>query len=296
MQNSVEKTSATPMIVGGLVFSILWLSILTLWAFRAIPDEEACQVSAEITKFRALHCLSLNEFGDFLAGGFSVLAFFWLALAVLLQRQELVAQRLELRQTRLALEAQAEESKRSANYLDEQARVLRDQYNLTSEKRSQEESERLANLAIENVKYHLALLLYKSRLAIANDEEKQITILPAVLNSDHGSSYMVDAMVGGSDPKKLLEALTFNLSRYPRGSIALVQASGFSPFDLRDGVEQLYEILRATRQSFFVEFENTHGVEYLKEAARILTELSYYDEEYYTREGYRIVTDGKDIE
>jgi hypothetical protein len=55
--------------------------------------------------------LALNDMGDFLSGAFAPLAFLWLVVAVLLQKDELGLQREELRQSREALEAQAAETR-----------------------------------------------------------------------------------------------------------------------------------------------------------------------------------------
>lgn len=54
-------------------------------------------------------CLKPNEIGDLFAGLFAPLAFIWLAVAVLVQAQELQAQREELALTREEMEAQREE-------------------------------------------------------------------------------------------------------------------------------------------------------------------------------------------
>lgn len=60
-------------------------------------------------------CLDLNEFGDFLAGSFAPLAFLWLVVAVFVQSAE-------LKEQRLALVAQLEESQRQTSFhLAEQA-------------------------------------------------------------------------------------------------------------------------------------------------------------------------------
>lgn len=55
--------------------------------------------------------------GDYLAGAFSPLAFLWLIAAVFLQKQELEAQRYELRQTR-------EIAEKNVGYIEEQTKIL----------------------------------------------------------------------------------------------------------------------------------------------------------------------------
>lgn len=67
-----------------------------------------------------------NEIGDFSTGFFAPLAFFWLVVAVLLQRRELRLQRLELRQTNEAVERQADQLRKAAEQTRDQAVALRE--------------------------------------------------------------------------------------------------------------------------------------------------------------------------
>ncbi|CAD7044685.1 hypothetical protein REJC140_03853 [Pseudorhizobium endolithicum] len=83
-------------------------------------------------------CLSANEWGDFLAGVFAPLAFFWLVAAVFIQSQELGAQRQELgltreelkltrdemREQREVMRAQADEAKKQAEFIAVQTAIL----------------------------------------------------------------------------------------------------------------------------------------------------------------------------
>lgn len=76
-------------------------------------------------------CLTMNELGDFLAGTFAPLAFIWLAAAVLIQAEELRAQRNELKLTRISvdqnrkvMEAQVKESRKQADYIGQQTALL----------------------------------------------------------------------------------------------------------------------------------------------------------------------------
>jgi len=61
-----------------------------------------------------LKFMPLNEVGDFLAGAFGPVAFFWLVTGYLMQNKELSMNRDELKISRIALENQAEELKNSA--------------------------------------------------------------------------------------------------------------------------------------------------------------------------------------
>ncbi len=78
-----------------------------------------------------LSCLDPNELGDFLAGAFAPGAFIMLAVAVLIQSQELRAQRKELQLTRQeqkltreVLVKQAGEAKATAEFMGQQTQIL----------------------------------------------------------------------------------------------------------------------------------------------------------------------------
>lgn len=101
-------------------------------------------------------CAPYNEFGDFLAGFFAPLAFLAVALAVLLQSRELAAQRIELELTRQemaatreVLKAQAEESRRTALFMQTQTEIQKSQQKY--------EAERLAGERFDNMKRSLVL-------------------------------------------------------------------------------------------------------------------------------------------
>ncbi|YBV97394.1 hypothetical protein M1D80_11060 [Phyllobacteriaceae bacterium JZ32] len=81
-----------------------------------------------------MEALDLNEQGDFLAGLFAPVAFLWLAAAVFIQAQELSAQRDELKQTRLEVRqnrevamAQADEARKTSEYIGKQTELLVEQ-------------------------------------------------------------------------------------------------------------------------------------------------------------------------
>lgn len=79
--------------------------------------------------------LDLNELGDLLAGLFAPLAFLWLLIAVMVQAQELSAQRAELRLTRREFvesrkvaQAQANEARKQAEFIGAQTAILKEQW------------------------------------------------------------------------------------------------------------------------------------------------------------------------
>ncbi|MER8662438.1 hypothetical protein NKH34_14990 [Mesorhizobium sp. M1148] len=87
---------------------------------------------------RHLSCMQANTIGDFLAGAFAPLAFLWLVITVLVQSEELAAQREELEltrsemtanrgvaeATRLAIEQQAQTAKASAEFVAKQTDIM----------------------------------------------------------------------------------------------------------------------------------------------------------------------------
>ncbi|TAX91560.1 hypothetical protein ELH97_06310 [Rhizobium leguminosarum] len=127
--DDAEKTSLSPfsvaaLVVGGFV-SAAWLVISYVYLIHS---------SGKCT-YWALDCFEkVNEWGDFFAGTFSPLAFVWLVVAVILQsmelreqRRELALTRAEFAQNRTVAQAQADESRRQAQFIGEQTKLLQDQ-------------------------------------------------------------------------------------------------------------------------------------------------------------------------
>jgi hypothetical protein len=71
-----------------------------------------------------LACLEPNALGDTFAGAFAPVAFVWLVAAVMLQRNELAAQRQELRQSRAVAAEQVEEAKKNVAFIEAQTLIL----------------------------------------------------------------------------------------------------------------------------------------------------------------------------
>lgn len=90
--------------VGG-IGTALWLALAFIYAFCHVGIERLSQLDA-------------NLLGDFFAGVAAPLAFFWLVIGYVLQRQELALQREELK-------LQRDEMKRSAQALELQAEELK---------------------------------------------------------------------------------------------------------------------------------------------------------------------------
>jgi hypothetical protein len=127
----------------GRVILLSGIAITTVWLITC----------ATYAWFRRAEFVSLkpNEIGDTLAGCFAPLAFAWLALAVFLQRLELVAQRVELTLNRDALRQQVQELSRSVSEQQRQANLMTQQ---VQERHSLEVSislERMADRFIDSL-------------------------------------------------------------------------------------------------------------------------------------------------
>lgn len=142
MSGGIESGGERPSkaLLWAVGLSAIWVVLLAVavaWSKSCAPDAAFWQVGS-----RFLSCLSANEIGDFLAGASAPLAFIWLVVTVLVQAQELRAQRDELRltrqefadnrkvaeATRKEIAEQAESARKNAEYLGTQTRLLSDQH------------------------------------------------------------------------------------------------------------------------------------------------------------------------
>jgi hypothetical protein len=130
-QNPSEpKSSAALILAGASIVTVVWLGAAAL----LLLSSQRCSWVPTNPWADHIACLTANEIGDTLAGAFAPLALIWLIATVLLQSQELRAQRYELRLTRLemtasrgVLSAQREEAQRSADLMAGQLEVLQQQ-------------------------------------------------------------------------------------------------------------------------------------------------------------------------
>lgn len=106
---AVASTGLSPVsklvLVGAGLSTLVWLGAAGYFLFHHSTSNGGSMVEC----FYGLDCLTTaNEWGDFLAGSFSPLAFIWLVVAVFLQSMELKEQRVELAENRSVAKAQAE--------------------------------------------------------------------------------------------------------------------------------------------------------------------------------------------
>ncbi|TAU91318.1 hypothetical protein ELI41_23645 [Rhizobium leguminosarum] len=103
-----------------IVASGLTLAYVFVLGFFLLPATASCPDHFDASLWQKyLACRPANELGDFLSGAFAPVAFLWLVAAVLIQAQELRAQREELALTRRELADSREVMKEQA----EQARM-----------------------------------------------------------------------------------------------------------------------------------------------------------------------------
>lgn len=134
MQNHKRRINWLYMAFGLTLIYALFLGVVLL------PTTHQCDAAVSFLQ-KYLSCRSANELGDFLSGAFAPVAFLWLVAAVLIQAQELKAQREELALTRQELadsrevmKEQAEQARnqaiqaqRQADYIGEQTENLKRQ-------------------------------------------------------------------------------------------------------------------------------------------------------------------------
>lgn len=137
--------------------TVVWLILLIVALWHAKP----CSDTAPWWHLqdRYVGCLSPNELGDFLAGAFAPLAFFWLVATVLVQSEELGAQRRELQLTRQEFELsrqvadetrkeiaqQAAAARESAAYVGVQTDILKHQFEQQRKQDADREFDALLN-------------------------------------------------------------------------------------------------------------------------------------------------------
>jgi hypothetical protein len=104
-----------------IVATSLTVGYALLLLFVLLPAAQTCGASAASFFQKFLACRPPNELGDFLSGAFAPIAFLWLVAAVLIQAQELQAQRAELTLTREELAASREVMREQAEQARQQA-------------------------------------------------------------------------------------------------------------------------------------------------------------------------------
>jgi hypothetical protein len=118
----LKRTSLTTVVC---ILSAVWLAVALLVGWNAYHPSDCLIDSGTFS------CLAANEWGDYLAGVFAPLAFFWLVAAVFIQSRELSEQREELRLTREefahnreVMKAQATEARNQAEFIGLQTKIL----------------------------------------------------------------------------------------------------------------------------------------------------------------------------
>ncbi len=111
-ETALKPSGAGRKLVGFAVVTLIWLAVAFFlgWTAHGVPPENKCAGTYS--------CLTANEWGDFLAGVFAPVAFFWLLAAVWIQSDE-------LKVTREVMRDQAIEAKKQAEYIGAQTEILK---------------------------------------------------------------------------------------------------------------------------------------------------------------------------
>lgn len=117
----------------GLTITVLGCVI---WAGLSSVCEPAGVCAA---RWKLLDNAPANELGDTLSGVGSVLAFVWVIVTVVLQSQELKAQREELRQQRLEWERISKAQDKQVEIMTQQAEIFEDEQKARAEDRANKE-------------------------------------------------------------------------------------------------------------------------------------------------------------
>lgn len=114
-----QSKDGRSLIIGGAVGITVGFLVLFGWL---LSRTDKCPNGWEV--WERLACLEPNALGDTFAGAFAPVAFVWLVAAVMLQRNELKAQRQELRESREVAEAQVVEARNNVAFMEQQTHLL----------------------------------------------------------------------------------------------------------------------------------------------------------------------------
>lgn len=116
IDHAADKRS--PIVAGALILTAIFLGTFGWLLSRT----GRCPLGWWI--WDRLSCLEPNALGDVFAGAFAPVAFVWLVAAVMLQRDELSAQRQELRESRGVAKEQVEEARKNVAFIEQQTTAL----------------------------------------------------------------------------------------------------------------------------------------------------------------------------
>lgn len=140
----------SPIIGGALILTVGFLALfVALLSAGKFPD--GC--TSGLWLIDRLSCLEPNALGDTFAGAFAPVAFVWLVAAVMLQRNELAAQRQELREAREVAVQQVEEARKNVGLLSAQTAMLEEDRKAKAEHEADQDIIELAATAVAVFKY-----------------------------------------------------------------------------------------------------------------------------------------------
>lgn len=189
-EQSGEKRRLSIWLIIAIFFTLAYAAFIIL----AVDGSRTCLEEGLIAGI--FGCLTMNELGDFLAGAFAPLAFVWLVAAVLIQSEELAAQREELSETRkefvasrAVMKEQAEESRRQSEYIGEQTKILKlEQEERNVKKLKKEFDDRISNLAT-TMKFAPNSLSMRQ-----GDRVKHCTVLRRAIKNNYSEEDLISAV------------------------------------------------------------------------------------------------------
>ena len=197
--------------------------------------------------------LDSNEIGDALAGLFSPVAFVWLVIAALMQRQELKLQREELKQQRKATKKMAKAQTRSVEIQDHQFAFLLNE--ATNNKLPK------ISIRIAGVNLRTGSIIYTFSVSILQESpEKELTFLRAWLmrgdqkivgEGEWGKTYGVNASFNFLATLEAADPLTsYSLILEYRNTKGITYSQSF----ILDGNEKDYHLINCNLTSSSIVF------------------------------------------
>tara|TARA_R110002124_G_scaffold10096_9_gene50939 strand:+ start:6410 stop:7237 length:828 start_codon:yes stop_codon:yes gene_type:complete len=213
----------TPIIAGAL---LLTLTLLGVFGWLLASTEMPADCPSGLWLLNRLGCLSPNELGDTFAGAFAPVAFVWLVAAVMLQRNELAAQRQELRETREVAEAQVVEARNNVAFMGEQTKLLRLREEV--ERKAQQDDELRAYIEALNdlIEASLEVVKVARRQDDGFGNEGYFSVVPLTVS-------------GNPDPLKRLQSYAHMLSKCSIEAYRVVEERSLIHYT---GIEELKRI------------------------------------------------------
>lgn len=139
-------------IAGALVLTVVFLGVFS-WLLASTVMPTGCRSGMWLLD--RLNCLAPNELGDTFAGAFAPVAFVWLVAAVMLQRNELAAQRQELRESREVSVQQVAEARKNVELISEQTAMLKNDRERIQQREADEDIDEMVSILVAQLREYV---------------------------------------------------------------------------------------------------------------------------------------------